>query len=63
MLGAQLVAALAVDWLVNDDPPTIGVLAGSALVVVAMALVARDRALSPPAAPWQAGPLPPPSGR
>jgi bacterial/archaeal transporter family-2 protein len=43
MLGAQLVAALAVDWSVSDDPPTAGVVAGCVLVVVAMTLVARDR--------------------
>ena len=47
MLGAQLVAALVVDWVVNEEPPTVGVLAGSVLVIAAMALVARDRALSP----------------
>jgi bacterial/archaeal transporter family-2 protein len=46
MLGAQLVAALLVDWVVSDEPPTVGVLAGSALVVAAMALIARDRDLA-----------------
>jgi len=54
MLGAQLVAALVVDWVVNDEPPTAGVLAGSVLVIAAMALVARDRALRP-AAPAPSG--------
>jgi transporter family-2 protein len=43
MLGAQLVAALAVDWVTSDEVPTVGVVAGCLLVVVAMGLVARDR--------------------
>jgi transporter family-2 protein len=43
MLGAQLAAALLVDWLVGDESPTVGVAVGCVLVIAAMALVARDR--------------------
>ena len=41
MLAAQLTTAFVVDWLVQGEPPTAGVLAGAALVVVAVVLVAR----------------------
>jgi transporter family-2 protein len=41
MLAAQLIAAFAVDWVVEHDAPTPGVLAGAVLIVVAAALVGR----------------------
>ena len=41
MLAAQLIAAFAVDWLVRDDPPTAGVIAGALLIVVAVLVVNR----------------------
>ena len=41
MLAAQLFAAFAVDWLVRDDPPTAGVIAGALLIVVAVLVVNR----------------------
>jgi transporter family-2 protein len=41
MLAAQLVGAFVVDWIARDDAPTAGVLAGSALTVVAVLLVNR----------------------
>jgi len=41
MLAAQLVTAFVVDWIVYEDPPTIGAVAGAALVVVAVLLVRR----------------------
>lgn len=47
MLGAQLVAALVVDWVVGNDPPTVGVVAGGVLLFVAMALVGRGGGLRP----------------
>jgi bacterial/archaeal transporter family-2 protein len=47
MLAAQLIAAFAVDWTTADAAPTAGVLAGSALIVVAAALVARRPAQAP----------------
>ena len=49
MLGAQLVAALLVDWVAGDDAPTLGVVAGCVLLVAAMALVARGGPVRPPA--------------
>ena len=41
MLAAQLTAAFVVDWIVEGDPPTVGALAGSALIVAAVVLVGR----------------------
>jgi bacterial/archaeal transporter family-2 protein len=41
MLAAQLIGAVGIDWAVADVAPTAGVLAGGALVVVAVALVGR----------------------
>jgi bacterial/archaeal transporter family-2 protein len=41
MLAAQLIAAFAVDWVVDDETPTAGVIAGAVLIVVAAALVGR----------------------
>lgn len=42
MLAAQLVTAFVVDWVVQGEGPTPGVLAGAALIVVAVILVGRD---------------------
>jgi bacterial/archaeal transporter family-2 protein len=44
MLAAQLVAAFAVDWVVEGDAPTLGVIAGAFLIVISAALVGRTRA-------------------
>ena len=44
MLAAQLVGAFVVDWVARDDAPTLGVLVGAALTVVAVLLVDRERA-------------------
>ena len=41
MLAAQLVGAFVVDWVARDDAPTVGVIAGAALTVVAVLLVNR----------------------
>lgn len=41
MLAAQLVTAFGVDWVVEHEPPTPGVIAGAFLIVVAAALVGR----------------------
>jgi transporter family-2 protein len=41
MLAAQLVAAFAVDWVVEHEAPTPGVIVGSFLIVLAAALVGR----------------------
>lgn len=41
MLAAQLLAAFAVDWVVEHEAPTPGVIAGAFLIVIAAALVAR----------------------
>jgi bacterial/archaeal transporter family-2 protein len=41
MLAAQLVTAFAVDWVVEHEAPTSGVIAGAFLIVVAAALVGR----------------------
>ena len=43
MLAAQLTTAFVVDWFVQGEPPTPGVLAGAGLVVVAVVLVGRAR--------------------
>ena len=43
MLAAQLVAAFAVDWVIEREAPTIGVIAGAVLIVAAVALVGRAR--------------------
>jgi transporter family-2 protein len=47
MLGAQLLAAFAVDWLARGDAPTAGVVAGGVLIVVAVARVGRRAPVSP----------------
>ncbi len=44
MLAAQLVTAFAVDWAVEHETPTPGVIAGSVLIVTAAALVGRRSA-------------------
>jgi transporter family-2 protein len=41
MLGAQLLTAFVVDWVVRGDAPTAGVVAGGVLIVVAVARVGR----------------------
>jgi hypothetical protein len=41
MLAAQLTGAFLVDWVVQHDTPTAGVIAGSVLIVVAVAVVGR----------------------
>ncbi|HEX7168053.1 MAG TPA: DMT family transporter [Acidimicrobiales bacterium] len=41
MLAAQLTTAIVVDAVVGDERPTPGVIAGAALIVVAVAVVAR----------------------
>lgn len=46
LLAAQLVAAFAVDWVVDDVVPTPGVVAGAFLIVVAVLLV-RPRTRAP----------------
>jgi uncharacterized membrane protein YdcZ (DUF606 family) len=58
MLAAQLVGAFLVDWVRRDEAPTVGVLLGASLTVVAVLLVNRDRSRSgvPPS------PGPPPAG-
>ena len=43
MLAAQLVAAFVVDFLVQDQRPTVGVAVGAALIVLAVVLVGRHR--------------------
>ena len=43
MLASQLVTALLVDWAVQHDAPTPGVITGAALIVVAVAVVARQQ--------------------
>ena len=47
MLAAQLTTAFVVDWLVQGEPPTPGVLAGAALVVVAVVLIGRAATPAP----------------
>jgi drug/metabolite transporter (DMT)-like permease len=42
MLAAQLVTAVVVDWTVQGEPPTPGVIAGAALIVVAVVLLGRN---------------------
>jgi transporter family-2 protein len=44
MLAAQLVGAFVVDWVRRDEAPTIGVIVGALLTVVAVLLVNRERA-------------------
>jgi transporter family-2 protein len=39
MLAAQLITAFAVDWLVRDDPPTVGVITAAVVIVLAVLLV------------------------
>jgi len=41
MLAAQLVAAFAVDWAVEHEAPTAGVITGAFLIVLAAALIGR----------------------
>lgn len=43
MLAAQLVTAFVVDWVVQGEGPTPGVLAGAALIVGAVVVVGRSR--------------------
>lgn len=43
MLAAQLVAAFLVDWVVESEPPTPGVLAGGVLIVLAVVLIGREQ--------------------
>jgi transporter family-2 protein len=45
MLAAQLFTAFVVDWVIDDDPPTLGVLLGTVLIVGAVLLVGRTRPL------------------
>lgn len=47
MLAAQLLTALVVDWAVQHRPPTAGVVAGAALIVVAVAVVAKPAQQQP----------------
>lgn len=46
MLAAQLIAAFAVDWTVQGEPPAIGTFAGALLILAAVAVVGRQ---APPA--------------
>jgi bacterial/archaeal transporter family-2 protein len=41
MLGAQLIAAFLVDWAIQEEPPSAGVIAGGLLITAAVALVRR----------------------
>ena len=41
LLAAQLITAFAVDWVVEHEAPTPGVIAGAVLIVVAAGLVGR----------------------
>jgi transporter family-2 protein len=43
MLAAQLTAAFVVDWVVEQEAPTLGVIGGALLIVAAVALVGRAR--------------------
>lgn len=43
MLAAQLITALVVDWVVEHEAPTPGVMAGAGLIVVAVAVVRYER--------------------
>ena len=54
VLAAQMIAAFVVDWMVEHEAPTVGVVAGGVLIVAAVALVGRQ-ATTP--APTPAGPL------
>jgi uncharacterized membrane protein YdcZ (DUF606 family)/SAM-dependent methyltransferase len=50
LLAAQLVAAFAVDAIMGSEAPTLGVLIGAVLIVVAVALAMRERLrVAPPA--------------
>jgi transporter family-2 protein len=42
MLAAQLIAAFVVDWTVEHEAPTAGVVAGGLLIIAAVALVGRS---------------------
>lgn len=44
MLAAQMVGAIAVDWIVEHEPPTAGVLLGATLIIAAVAAVGRRQA-------------------
>jgi transporter family-2 protein len=46
MLAAQLITAFGVDWVVEHEAPTPGVLAGAFFIVVAAALVGRPSSAS-----------------
>ena len=43
MLAAQLITAMGVDWLVEHERPTPGVITGACLIVVAVGLVGRTK--------------------
>ena len=47
MLAAQLTTAFVVDWIVENDRPTAGAIAGAALTVVAVVLVRSGAAATP----------------
>lgn len=51
MLAAQLIAAFVIDWAIEGAAPTAGAIAGSLLIVAAVALVGRRPVLvaAPPA--------------
>jgi bacterial/archaeal transporter family-2 protein len=51
MLAAQLITAFVVDWVVEHEAPTPGVIAGAALIVIAVGLVARGSVTRPVSAP------------
>lgn len=42
MLAAQLVTAFVIDWVVLDDAPSLGAIAGAALIVAAVLVVRRS---------------------
>lgn len=48
MLAAQLIAAFVVDWTVQHEPPTAGVIGAALLLVGSVALVGRQSAVAAP---------------
>jgi len=54
MLAAQLITAFAVDWLVRDDPPTVGVITAAVVIVLAVLLVNRGTMRVPARGPLTA---------
>ena len=42
MLAAQLITAFVVDWVIENDTPTPGVISGAVLIMVAVAIVGRQ---------------------